>query len=179
MSVQHASLEVISEFLAQRRIAMVGVSREEQSLSMKLFAEMCRLGYDMVPVNPNTAEIGGKVCFARVQDIHPEVDAALLMTSAEVTERVVVDCAAAGVGRIWMYRGAGQGAVNQRAVEFCEELDIQVIPGECPFMFLSKTGLFHQLHGVVRKISGRYPRHEATAATHDGTTRCDSHHRSR
>jgi hypothetical protein len=57
-----------------------------------------------------------------------------------------------------MYRAAGKGAVNAKAVAFCEEHGIRVVPGECPFMFLPETATFHRLHGLIRKITGRYPR---------------------
>jgi predicted CoA-binding protein len=110
MRLQKVSIETIHVFLAQKRIAMVGISREPASLSVNLFKELCRRGYDVIPVNPNTAEALGRRCFARVQEIQPPVDAALLMTSPTITEAVVRDCADAGIRRVWMYRAGGEGA---------------------------------------------------------------------
>lgn len=158
MAVQSLSLEMIQDFLAQKRIAMVGISREPASFSAKLFEELCRRGYDVVPVNPRAREIMSKKCFARVQDIEPPVEAALLMTSPEVTDTVVNDCAEAGIRRVWMHRGGGNGAVSNRAVQFCREQGIRVIPGQCPLMFLPESGTVHWLHGIFRKLTGRYPR---------------------
>ncbi len=159
MAAHNLSLETIEDFLTQKRIAMVGISREPKSFSAALFEELCKRGYDMVPVNPKIPNVQGRRCFARLQDIEPPVDAALLMTSPEVTETVVSDCAEAGVRRVWMYRAAGNGAVSPRAVAFCQERGIRLVPGECPFMFLPKTGGVHRLHGFVRKVTGRYPHH--------------------
>ncbi len=161
MAAQNASLEIINDFLAQKRIAMAGISRDPASFSVALFKELCRRGYDVVPVNPNVAEVQGRRCFARVQDIQPPVAAALLMTSPEATETVVNDCAEAGIRRVWMYRAGGKGAVSAKAVAFCRERGIQVVPGECPFMFLPHAAGYHRLHGFVRKITGRYPRYAA------------------
>jgi uncharacterized protein len=158
MATQRASLEIIEEFLSQKRFAMAGISRDPANLSVKLFEEFCRRGYDVVPVNPNAADVQGKRCFARVQDIRPPVEAALLMTAPEVTETVVHDCAEAGIRRVWMYRGTGQGSVSSKAMAFCQERGIEVVPGECPFMFLPDTAGFHRFHGFIRKITGRYPR---------------------
>ena len=164
MPTQRASLETIEDFLAQKRIAMVGISRQPKDFSVMLLEELLRRGYDMVPVNPNTSEVLGRRCFARVQDIQPPVDAALLMTSSSVTDTVVRDCAEAGIRRVWMYRAGGRGAVSPTAIEFCRAHGIQVVPGECPFMFLPAAG-FHNVHGFLRKITGRYPRRtRATAA---------------
>jgi uncharacterized protein len=156
-----SSMDVIEDFLAQKRIAMIGVSRDENSFSAHLFKDLCRRGYDVVPVNPYATMIAGQPCFARVQDIQPPVDAALLMTSPEITEIVVRDCAATGIRRVWMYRGTKQGAVSDEAIHFCQERGIQVVPGECPWMFLPKGDPVHYIHGFVRKISFRYPRRTA------------------
>jgi uncharacterized protein len=159
MAVQSLTLETIQDFLAQKRIAMVGISREPTSFSAKLFEELGRRGYDVVPVNPSAREISGRRCFARVQDIEPPVEAALLMTSPEVTDTIVSDCAEAGIHRVWMHRAGGKGAVSNQAVQFCRERGIQVVPGECPLMFLPESGAVHRLHGVIRRLTGRYPKH--------------------
>jgi predicted CoA-binding protein len=153
-----ASLEIISDFLAHKRMAIAGISRDPANLSVKLFQELIGRGYDVVPVNPNLREVEGRMCFGQVQDIEPPVEAVLVMTSPEVTETVVRDCAEAGVRTIWMYRATGKGSVSQKALEFCQERGIRVIPGECPFMFLPGSAGVHRFHGFVRKITGRYPR---------------------
>jgi uncharacterized protein len=158
MAIHSASLETIEDFLAQKRIAIVGVSRDPKDFTVNLFEEFCRRGYDVVPVNPNTAEIHGHQSFARVQDIQPPVEGVLLMTSPEASETVVKDCAEAGIRRIWMHRGMGKGSVSAKAIAFCRDHDIQVVPGQCPFMFLPDTAAFHRFHGFIHKITGRYPR---------------------
>ncbi|MFZ0734005.1 MAG: CoA-binding protein [Candidatus Sulfotelmatobacter sp.] len=157
MPANNRSLNAIEEFLALKRFAMVGISREPKDFSVSLFEELCRRGYDVVPVNPKTPNVMGKSCYARVQDIQPPVEGALLMTSTAHTDAVVADCAQAGIRKVWMYRAAGAGAVSEKAVEFCREHGIEVIPGECPFMFLPHAGGVHKLHGFFRKITGRFP----------------------
>jgi len=159
MPTQSSSLETIQDFLAQKRIAMVGISHEQANISVMLFKELCGRGYDVVPVNPKMEEAQGRKCFARVQDIEPPVDAALLMTSPEITETVVSDCAEAGIRRVWMYRAGGKGAVSDKAVQFCNERGIRLVSGECPFMFLPQSGGIHRFHGFIRKLTGRFPKH--------------------
>ena len=157
MATQHVSLDTVQDFLSHKRIAMAGVSRNPASFSVKLFEELCRRGYDVVPVNPNIAEVQGRRCFARVQDIQPPVEGVLLMTSPEATESVVNDCAEANIRRVWMYRATGKGAVSEKAVAVCRERGIQVVPGECPFMFLPHAAGIHRFHGFINKIIGHYP----------------------
>ncbi len=152
-----SSIQVIQDFLGQKRLAIVGVSREPKDFSLALFREFRKRGYDTVPVNPKAEKIDEQPCFANVQAIHPPVQAAVLMTSPAVTDTVVRDCAEAGVRWVWMYRAAGAGAVSPDAVKYCEEHGIAVIPGECPFMFFAGASWFHRFHGVLRKITGAYP----------------------
>jgi len=163
MAERHFSLEMIEDFLGQKRIAMIGVSRDPKHFSMNLFEELCRRGYDVVPVNPGAPSINGRHCFPRVQEIQPPVKAALLMTPPEITERIIEDCYVAGIKQVWMYRAVGKGAVSMNAVEFCREKGMEVIPGQCPLMFLPGAEGVHRLHGFFRKITGRYPQHRMAA----------------
>lgn len=153
-----ATMQAIEDFLDQKRLAVIGVSHHSNDFSRTLFRELRQRGYDVVPVNPRTEEIDGQRCFARMQDVHPPVGAALVMTPAPVTETVVQDCIESGVKRVWMYRGGGKGAATLRAAELCAENGISVIPGECPFMFLPGTGWIHRTHAWVKKIAKTYPR---------------------
>src|SRR5215471_809977 len=102
MPAHTTRLEVIEDFLAQKRLAMVGVSRTTKDFSVLLFEELRKRGYDVVPVNPHASDILGQRCFERVQDIRPPVDTVLLMTSPAITDAVVADCVEAGVRRIWI-----------------------------------------------------------------------------
>ncbi len=156
-----SSMEIITNFLARNRFALIGISHDPANLSVKLFEEFLTRGYDVVPVNPHLEQVGGRKCFRRVQDIEPPVEAALVMTSPELTETVVRDCAEAGVQIVWMYRAGGQGSVSPSAVRYCEERGIRVVPGECPYMFLPHSQTFHRIHGFIRKITGHYPRRAA------------------
>jgi predicted CoA-binding protein len=150
-------MESAQDFLGQKRLAVVGVSKEPRDFSRVLFRELRQRGYEAVPVNPGASDIEGDRCFPRVQDIDPPIDNALLMTNPTVTETVVRDCIAAGVKRVWLYRGGGKGSVSKAAVELCEKNGIAVIPGECPFMFFPETGWVHRFHGFIRKIARTYP----------------------
>ena len=152
------SRRTIDDFLACKRLAIVGVSRNPKDFTRTLFSEFRRRGYDVVPVTPHAPAVDGLPCYTRLQDISPPVEGALLLTSPAVTGNVVRDCVAAGVPRVWMYRAGGAGAVSPDAIVFCELNGIRVVPGECPFMFFPQTGGIHRFHGFLRRLFGRYPR---------------------
>ncbi len=147
----------VEDFLALRRIAVVGVSRDPEDFSRKLFREMCERGYDMVPVNLMAEEIEGRECFPCLQAVKVPVEGVLVMTPFYETVRVVRDAAEAGIRRIWMYRAGGRGAVSPEAIELCKQNGIRMVEGHCPFMFLPATAFPHRAHGFLLKIARRYP----------------------
>jgi predicted CoA-binding protein len=164
--------KTIDDFLSLRRLAMVGVSRDEKDFSRTLFTELHNRGYDLVPVNqlhnrgydlvpvnPNAEQIDGRPCFDRLQDITPAVEGALVLTQPTITENVVRDCAEAGIGMVWIQSpGGAGGSVSPAAVDFCRENGIEVVPGACVFMFLPETAVPHKIHGFILKIIGKYPK---------------------
>jgi predicted CoA-binding protein len=118
----------IDSLLSCRRIAVVGASRDPKDFSRALFRAFVERGYDVVPVNAPAAP-----------------------------GPVVRECADAGVKRVWLHRGAGQGAVSPEAVALCRERGLEVVDGECPFMFLPDAGFVHRVHRFFRRLGGRLP----------------------
>ncbi|MDX2149160.1 MAG: CoA-binding protein [Bryobacteraceae bacterium] len=148
--------ELIDRFLAQPRFAFVGLSRNPRDFSRMLAAEFERRGYEVVGVNPSDPQ-----ALARLQDIRPPVQAALLMTSSTATEQVVRDAAEARVTLLWMYSAGAGGAISEKAIDFCAEHDIDVIAGYCPYQFFPDAGFPHNLHVFFLKLTGTYPRQPA------------------
>jgi uncharacterized protein len=152
-----ASKRAIDSFLSCRRIAVVGVSRDPKDFSRHVFRALVERGYDAVPVNAAGGEVDGRRFACHVSEVAPPVEGALLLTPPPVTDQVVRECAEVGVKRVWMHRGGGSGAVSPGAVAFCRERGIEVVDGECPFMFLSGSGWFHGVHRLFRRLGGRLP----------------------
>ena len=145
-----ATLAQIDEFLGLKRLAVVGVSRNPRDFTRSLFKDLARRGYDLVPVNPEAPEIEGRRCYARVADIQPPVEGALLLTAPVITQRVAQECQSAGIDHLWIYRDI--------AVPDCEAAGTSVVAGECPFMYLPRSGFIHGFHGFCRKLAGTYPK---------------------
>jgi predicted CoA-binding protein len=149
--------DLINEFLRQKRIAIVGVSRKKSHFSRAVLTEFRKRGYDVVPCNPHESTIDELTAFPNVQSIRPPVDAVLVMTPPEVTESIVKECQQAGVTRIWLHRGTGMGASSSAAIAFCLSHNMKVIAGHCPLMFLSDAHLVHRIHGWFKKLARTYP----------------------
>jgi predicted CoA-binding protein len=152
-----SSLDEAQAFLAAKRIAVVGVSRNAKDFSRMVFAELARRGLDVVPVNPALGEaaVDGRRAFARVGDVAPAADAALLLVPAARAEEAVKDCLAAGVRRIWFHRGAGAGSASAEALAMCREGGVVPVQGLCPFMALPDAGFPHRVHGFFRRALAR------------------------
>lgn len=145
-------------FLAQHRIALVGVSRDPKGFSTEVFREMLKRGYDAVPVNPNASEIEGKRCFASVRDVEPRPDAALIILPAGAIEGAVRDSIEAGVRRVWVWGVSGPKRVAPRVVELCRDGGVELVAGYCPYMFLPKAAWVHKLHGWITMRMAGVPR---------------------
>jgi predicted CoA-binding protein len=145
-------------FLGVRRMAVVGVSRDEKDFSRMLLRELLRRGYDAVPVNPALAEAEGCHAWPRVSAIVPPVEAALFLTPPAATEGAVRDALGAGVRRLWLHRGAGSGAASPAALAVCRASGAELVHDLCPFMVLGGAGFPHRLHGFFRRRLGRAAR---------------------
>lgn len=144
-------MERARAFLAARRIAVVGVSRNEKDFSRMLFRELLRRGYDAVPVNPGLAEAEGHRAFGRVSEIDPPVEAALFLTAPGTTEAVLRDALHAGVRKVWLHRGTGPGSGTAAALALCEASGIEAVHDLCPFMALPGASFPHRVHGFLRR----------------------------
>jgi predicted CoA-binding protein len=151
-------LEDVHDFLKFKRIAMVGVSRDEKEFSRRLFRDLRGQGYDVIPVNPAALQLDGVKCEAAVRQISPAPEGVLLMVSPARTMEMLQTCAEAGVHYVWIYGMSGPGPHLQEAVSFSREHGMNLIAGYCPYMFLPKTGFFHRFHGAINRVTGRYPR---------------------
>lgn len=143
-------------FLAHRRLAVVGVSRDSRDFSRAVVRELTRRGYDVVAVNPIGGEGRNGMPFVRrVQDIDPPVEAAILMTPPAVTTEVVKDCGQAGIRHVWMHQGVGRGAASPEAIAHCREHGIEFVTGACPLMYLPEMAFVHRAHRWCREVFGR------------------------
>lgn len=151
--------EATSEFLAQRRIAVAGVSREAAGHGGNVVYQRLRArGYEVFAVNPNADVVEGDRCYRDLASIPGGVDAVVIATSPEVTPSVVAECAALGIRRVWMHRSFGVGSVAPEAVRAGRAAGMTVIDGGCPLMFAPTSDVAHTCMRWVLGIAGKAPR---------------------
>ena len=150
----------IDDFLAQKRIAVAGVSRknDHHPAANLIYRKLKRAGHDVFAVNPNMQDFEGDKCYPDLRSIPGGIDGVVIVIRPETTEQIVQTCADAGVSRVWMHRSLAKGSsVSAPAVEFCRQHNINVIAGACPMMFVRGADLGHTCMRWMLKISGGLP----------------------
>jgi predicted CoA-binding protein len=150
----------VHDFLAQKRIAVAGVSRDNSHhpVGNLIYHRLKKTGHDVFPVNPNMQTFEGDPCYPNLQSIPGGVDGVVIITRPELTERIVHDCTEAGVDRVWMHQSMGKGSsVSADAVKYCLQHDISVIAGACPMMYGDGVDFAHTCMRWILKLSGGLP----------------------
>ncbi len=146
-----------ASFLAQKRIAVIGVSSTTDDAANFIYRRLRETGHEVFAVNPKVDQIEGDPCYASVQAIPGGVEGAVIATRPDVTAKVVRECASAGVKQVWMHQGMGT-SVSKDAVTFCRDNGIAVIPGACPMMYLEPVDFGHKCMRWVFGLVGRLPK---------------------
>lgn len=149
--------EPVAEFLAGKRIAVAGVSREKGQAANAVYRKLRDSGYEVFPVNPNATEVEGMRCYSDLGSIPGPIEGVIIATHPDAAVEVVRGCAVAGVSRVWFHRSFGQGSVSSAAVQECEARGIQCIVGGCPLMYCEPVDLGHRCMRWWLGLRGRVP----------------------
>ena len=151
----------VHDFLAQKRIAVAGVSRDNghHPVGNLIYRRLKNTGHEVFPVNPHMQTYEGDRCYPDLQSIPGGVDGVVIVTRPRVTERIVHDCTKAGVRRVWMHQSIGKGSsVSPDAVDYCRQHEISVIAGACPMMYGEDVDVGHRCMRFILKLTGGLPK---------------------
>jgi predicted CoA-binding protein len=154
--------EKVQDFLAQKRIAVAGVSRDNSRhpVGNLIYHRLKNTGHEVFPVNPHLETFEGDRCYPDVPSIPGGVDGVVVITRPDATERIVRQCSEARVPRVWMHQSfaTSQTSVSPKAVEYCHEHDISVIAGACPMMYGPGPDFGHTCMRWMRGLTGGLPK---------------------
>jgi len=94
---------LVQDFLAHKVITVVGVSEKREtcgSLNYKTFKEH---GYRIYAVNPHLSPFEVAPCYSDLRSIPEKPEAVFTLTSPQVTEQIVQQCADLGIKHVWMH----------------------------------------------------------------------------
>lgn len=152
---------LVQDFLAQKRIAIVGVSDKRETGCNLAYRKFKEAGYAVSAVNPRLTTFEGDPCYPDLNSIPEKPDAVFILTNPKVTEQIVQQSVDLGIKRVWMHclmgtkpgLAGGITSVSQEAVRLCRENGITVIPGSCPNQFL-KPDFGHKVMRVMMRTLG-------------------------
>jgi uncharacterized protein len=151
--------EAANEFLAGKRVAVTGVSRNPGSHgSNAVYKRLRDRGYEVFAVNPNATQVEGDQCYHDLAAIPGGVDWVVIGTRPETVDSTIHECDELGIRQVWMHRGPGRWSVSQSATAYGREHGIKVIDGGCPCMFGATADGGHKVMRAIFSLTGNVPR---------------------
>lgn len=144
----------IEAFFNNKKIAMIGVSRNSKKFGHTAFVDLLKKGYDVYPVNPHTDSIAEHQCYTSIDLLPTGIDAAVVITSKKNTKEAVSQLISKGIKNIWIQ----QSSDTPEALACAEGKDINLIYGKCIFMFSEPTEGMHKFHKGIMRFFGRLPK---------------------
>jgi predicted CoA-binding protein len=150
----------VEDFLAQKRIAVTGVSRDggHHPVGNNIFRRLKKTGHEVFAVNPHMQSFDGARCYPDLKSIPGGVDGVVIVTRPQATDAIVREADAVGVKRVWMHQGMGGGtSVSNSAVDYCREHGLSVIAGACPMMYGEGVDFGHACMRWMLGVTGKLP----------------------
>lgn len=147
----------VQEFLALKRIAVVGVSRKGASPANAIATRFREGGYEVFAINRSGDEIDGHPTWRSLGEVPGGVDGVVVVTNPSQATAVAAEAAPAGARWIWFHQGFGPVSYNDETLATARGAGVQVIAAACPMMYLNPDGFHRCARGVFRWL-GRIPR---------------------
>jgi predicted CoA-binding protein len=149
--------EAAATFLANKRVAVTGVSRTPKAHgSNTVYKRLRERGYDVFAVNPNAERVEGDRAYPDLRSIPGGVEAVVIATRPQLADETMRECAELGIKHVWMHRSYGAGSVSATATAYGRDHGITVIDGGCPCMFPPTADLGHKIMRFV--YAGHVPK---------------------
>ena len=135
------------EFAESKTFAIAGVSREKKNFGNYVFRKLKEMGYRVLPINPNTAEIDGTVCYANVSALPDDISHLIVMTSKSQTMLVVESAVRKGIRNIWVQ----QSSETAEVIAYADGKSNNFFFKKCILMYSNPTGM-HKFHRIVSDL---------------------------
>ena len=112
------SQETIRRIIEEcRTIAVVGLSSDSWRASNSVSAYMRRVGYRVIPVNPNETEVFGLKAYPDLFAVPEKIDLVDVFRRSDEAGKAVDQAIAVGAKAVWLQEGVIDSAAAQRAVD--------------------------------------------------------------
>ncbi|MBN2350605.1 MAG: CoA-binding protein [Bacteroidales bacterium] len=146
--------ETIEKFLAPKKLAIAGVSRDPKKFGNQVFKELRDKGYEIFPINPNTEKIDGVNCYKNVSALPGHIKQLVILTPKSETDAILREAINHGIKNIWVQ----QMSETSETIKIAEEYQVELIHNKCIYMFAEPVTGFHKFHRTLLKLFGRLPK---------------------
>ena len=94
----------VQDFLAQKRIAVSGLSRTKDSGAGAIYLKLRSHDYQVFPIHPEAETLHGDQCYPNLSAIPDGVDAVFIMNSPDISEKIVDEALDLGIQHVWMHK---------------------------------------------------------------------------
>jgi predicted CoA-binding protein len=142
---------LIDQFVASKRIAVVGMSRSGKKFGNMAAKELKAKGYEIFAVHPEAAEIDGFACSPSLQSLSGKVDGVWISVPPQKVLPVLKEAAEIGLKNIWLQQGAWSSEVQQTI----DQLNLPVVSKKCIMMYAPPVKSVHKFHRTIVGIFGK------------------------
>ena len=119
--------EEITEILNLKKVAGIGMSKQQEKAAHFVPKYLSENGFDIIPVNPNSDEILNKKCHKEINDIKDDIDIVDVFRPSEDVLPFVKDAIKKNPKVIWLQ----EGIHNEEAENLAREHGIDVVFNRC------------------------------------------------
>lgn len=135
---QNPSQEEMREILTRARtIAMVGASSNRERASNGIMKRLQRVGFKVIPVNPNESEVLGEKTYAALTDIPMKVDIVDVFRRSDATPPIAEEAVKIGASTLWLQEGVS----NEHAARIARAGGLRVVMDNCIGVTLMALGI--------------------------------------
>ena len=109
---------------------VAGASNNTEKYGYKVFMDLHRHGFKVIPLNPNQEEIEGVKVAHSLDDVDEQIDVLITVTPSQVTKQLIEKAHLIGIKKMWMQ----PGSFDESCVSDTMNKGIEVIAGACIMM---------------------------------------------
>lgn len=136
--------ELANDFLSCSVIAVVGISSAKQTVANGVYKKLKTEKRTVYAVGKNTTLFDNDRCYPDLATVPARVDGVFVAANPENIERVIDECVALAIPRVWIHNFNGVMKLSDATAKKCREHNITVIPGACPMMFINNADFGHK-----------------------------------
>jgi uncharacterized protein len=128
MGFQNPSQSEIDDLLRRsRRIAVVGLSGNPDRPAYRVSQFLIDRGYEIIPVNPQEAEILGRKAYPSLGAIGGEIDIVDVFRRSDQTDPVIDEAIRSGAKAVWLQ----EGVINEAGALRAQAAGLVMVQDRC------------------------------------------------